>query len=85
MEEEFLKTSQVKTCPLCKRKQLPEEQQPVAGTHCYTIKYECGAEVVCAIGYDDSATIDLKCGETKVDLIGVLIARKKARETVNND
>jgi len=79
-EKEYLTMEDVQTCPLCKANQLPRDKQPVAGTHCYTIKYECGAEVVGCFGHEDSYTIELKCGEKKVDLIDTLIACRDVEE-----
>jgi hypothetical protein len=84
MKQEFITTDKVETCPICKAKQLPEDQQPQSGLHAYTIKYECGAQVVCAFGYD-SATVDLKCGEVKEDLIDTLIACRNVEEKYFQD
>jgi hypothetical protein len=84
-EQEWLKDLEVVTCPLCKAKQLPNENQPQSGTHAYTIVYECGAEVVCACGYEDSCKVELKCGEKKIDLIDTLIACRNVAERYFQD
>ena len=36
-------------CPHCKAKKLPEDQQPYPSLHAFSIKYECGAQIVMPI------------------------------------
>ena len=37
-------------CPYCQKKQAPAVDQPYPGTHAFSIKYECGSQVVYTIG-----------------------------------
>jgi len=39
-------------CPGCNSKPLPDDDQPYPGTHAFSIKYGCGAQIVFVIGGD---------------------------------
>lgn len=66
MEDGMLGTKNTVTCPICKAKE--SKDQPQAGTHCYTIKYECGTEIGIAIwqgGHDPEYHFSKRCDEPK--------------------
>lgn len=39
-------------CPQCNKPPLADDKQPYPGTHAFSIKYECGAQIVYVIGAD---------------------------------
>jgi hypothetical protein len=36
-------------CPNCRAERLPDKDQPYPGSHAFSIKYKCGAQVVYVI------------------------------------
>lgn len=56
-------TETIEECPICGQLPIPEELQPEAGTHAFTIIYKCSTEIDFPIGYDGAvfgATCDGK-------------------------
>ena len=52
----------VESCPLCGADECKE--QPQAGTHCYSVWFDCGTEITRAVGhYEDVEMFDKKCTE----------------------
>lgn len=39
-------------CPRCNKAPLADDEQPCPGTHAFSIKYKCGAQIVYVIGGD---------------------------------
>ena len=60
---EFLECSKneaIDQCPICNADMLDDMYWPQAGTHAFTIPYECGTEIDYPIGYD-GASYGVKC------------------------
>lgn len=52
-------------CPKCQSKLLPQDEQPPWGTHAFSLKYKCGAQVVYVIGgdyweWEDECTVEVE-------------------------
>lgn len=55
----------IECCPICGADKLPTDEWPQSGTHCFTVPYTCGTELVYAYGHD-GASYGVSCdGEYK--------------------
>lgn len=72
------------TCPICDS--LESEDQPQAGTHGYTIVYECGTRIDKAIGYPEYSEFAQKCDEplksTNKEILEKILSSKKDKMNI---
>lgn len=84
-------TKYMNTCPECGATALPEDKQPVSGTHCFTMIYECKSRYDYVIDCEDDEELEVgicanKCGEkymTMAEQMAVIVRDKKASEARN--
>lgn len=55
----------VHNCPKCGALPIPQDEWPQSGTHCFTVPYTCGTELMYAYGHE-GADYEVSCdGEYK--------------------
>jgi transcription initiation factor TFIIIB Brf1 subunit/transcription initiation factor TFIIB len=64
-------------CPICGADEIPE--QPYPGLHAATTIYECGCEIVQAIGSDE-IYYDQRCDEPRKEKIDISALVEKAMQ-----
>ena len=72
-------------CPICDTGiMLPDEEQPQAGTHAYTVVYDCGTEVDYTYGDIDYEEVSHKCTDGKKismdDRLEEMMSNKKKKD-----